>query len=61
MINVAFSTFKCNIVLVEQDHITEHYEEVHGIPLATSLSPLQKIEVDTSIAFVCPSLMQIEE
>ena len=62
MIDVAFSVFKCNLELVEQDHITEHSREVHGIEGGiTSLSPLQEIEVDSSITFTCPSLLQIKE
>ena len=60
MIKVAFTTFKCNLRLVEQDQINEHYLNVHNIEGVTSLSPLQAIEVDSKVAFALPSLLKIE-
>ena len=48
--------------MIDQDHIDEHYQDVHGIEGgAIKLSPLQEIEVDTKIAFTLPTLQEIEQ
>ena len=62
MINVAFSVFTCGLKLIEEEHVSEHCREVHGlVDGITSLSPLQVIEVDVNEPFTCPSLHKIED
>ena len=47
--------------MTEQDKIDEHIKDVHGIEEgATSLKPLQQIEVDTKLTFSLPSALDIE-
>lgn len=62
MITISYLVFKCNLTLIDQDYIDEHYQDVHGIEGgAIKLSHLQEIEVDTKIAFTLPSLQEIEQ
>ena len=61
MITISFSSFKCNLPMTVQEEIDEHIDNVHGIEGgATSLKPVQVIDVDTKITFSLPSLLDIE-
>ena len=62
MITVIFVTFKCNLQLIDTDHVTEHYSNVHGIDGgASALIPHQEIEVNTTLPFKVPDLTKIKE
>ena len=61
MITISFSSFKCGLPMIEQDKIDEHINNVDGVEEgATSLKPIQEIDVDTKITFSLPSLLDIE-
>ena len=61
MITISFSSFKCGLPMTVQDEIDEHIYNVHGIEEgATSLKPIQEIDVDTKITFSLPSILDIE-
>ena len=62
MITISYVTFKCNLQLTDQDHVNEHYRNVHGLGGgAATLIPFQEIEVDTKIPFTVPDLQTIEQ
>ena len=61
MIEISFTSFKCDLPMMEQEEIDEHINNVHGVEGGvTTLKPVQIIEVDTKIAFTLPSLLEIE-
>ena len=61
MMEFNFISFKCDISLEEDGEIDEHVKDVHGLVNGIgSLSQIQKIEVDTKIAFSLPSILEIE-
>ena len=61
MITVSYATFKCNLQLTDQDHVDEHYKNIHGLRGgAAALIPFQEIEVNTQIPFTVPDLTTIE-
>ena len=61
MIEISFTSFKCDLPMMEQEEIDEHINNVHGVVGGvTTLKPVQVIEVDTKIAFTLPSLLDIE-
>ena len=48
MIEISFSSFKCDLPMTEQEEIDEHVDNVHGIEGGvTTLNPVQVIDVDT--------------
>ena len=61
MIDISFTSFKCDLPIMEQDEIDEHINNVHGIAGGVlTMKPVQIIEVDTKIPFTLPSLLEIE-
>ena len=47
---------------MEEEQVTIHCREIHGLLRGmTSLSPLEIIQVEEELKFVCQSLLKIEE
>ena len=60
-VSVVFYSFKCNMKLCDQDDITDHFEEVHGVMGgATKLHPCREITVNASLPFEIQKLGEIE-
>ena len=60
-VSVVFHSFKCNLKLGDQDDITEHLEDVHGVKGgATKLHPFREITVNTALPFELQKLGEIE-
>merc|ERR1712030_259846 len=60
MIQVIYINFKCDLLMDEEDQITYHLNDVHGIAGITALKPVQLIKIDASQEFKLPDLMDIE-
>ena len=62
MINTSYIIFKCNLNLLDQDHVDEHYLDVHSLEGgAAALIQLEEIEVNTKLPFSVPDLQAIEK
>ena len=60
-VSVAFHSFKCNLKLGDQDDITEHFEDVHGVKGGpTKLNPFREITVNAALPFEIQKLGDIE-
>ena len=59
MVQVIYINFKCDVLIFEQDQIRHHLNDVHGIKY-NSLKPVQEINVDKSLEFKLPGIMDIE-
>ena len=60
-ISVVFYSFKCNMKLCDQDDITDHLEEVHGVKGGvTKLQPCREITVNANLPFEIQKLGEIE-
>ena len=60
MMDASFINFKCDYSMDEDDMIDDHVRDVHVVNGVQSLTPVQRIEVDTKIAFTLPSMLEIE-
>ena len=61
MIDITYTSFKCDLSMDEQEQIDDHVRDVHGVENGiNSMKPVQRIEVDTKIAFTLPSILEIE-
>ena len=61
MIDVTYTSFKCDLAMQEQEEIDDHIRNVHGVEYGVnSMKPVQRIEVDTKIVFILPSILEIE-
>lgn len=62
MINTSYIIFKCNLNLLDQDHVDEYYLAVHGLEGGAAVfTQLEEMEVDTKIPFTVPDLQTIEK
>ena len=60
-VSVAFHSFKCNLILGDNDDITEHFEDVHGVQGGpTKLNPFLEISVNAQLPFEIQKLGDIE-
>ena len=60
-VSVNFTTFKCNLNLGDNDDITEHFEDVHGVKGGpTKLNPFLEISVNAQLPFEIQTLGDIE-